>query len=82
VGSNSVEGSGGGDSKSAKMFQSEVMNVGRTGEKLGLWYEMVRSSVGLVCSSVNQRIYCHVYSSVNQRTYRAYIHWFRLPSSV
>jgi hypothetical protein len=40
------------------------------GEKLGLWYETACSSVGLVCSSVNRR------------TYRAYIHQFPLPLSV
>jgi hypothetical protein len=37
-----------------KMFQSEMTNVGHVGEKLGLRYEMVHSSVRSVCSSVNR----------------------------
>jgi hypothetical protein len=37
-----------------KMFQSEMMNVGHVGEKLGLRYEMVHSSVRSICSSVNR----------------------------
>jgi hypothetical protein len=37
-----------------KMFQSEMTNVGHMGEKLGLRYKMVHSSVRSVCSSVNR----------------------------
>jgi hypothetical protein len=53
-GGHNVEGSGG--STKSKMVQSEEVEatVGRTGKGLWLRYETIRSSVGPVCSSVNQ----------------------------
>jgi hypothetical protein len=54
-GSGSVEGGGsGGVLLSMKTIRSEVMNVRRSGKRLGLWYKTVCLSVRPICLSVNR----------------------------
>jgi hypothetical protein len=54
-GSGNAEGGGsGGVLMSMKTIQSEVMNVRRSGKRLGLWYKTVCLSVRPICLSVNR----------------------------
>jgi hypothetical protein len=56
--------------------------MGRDGEGIDAGTNFWHLSGPTIHSSVNRRMYCHVYSSVNRRIYSAYIHRFQLYSSV
>jgi hypothetical protein len=65
----------------SKRIRSELCGARRVWSKCAC-INFLKPSATWVHLSVNRRIYCHVYSSVNRWTYKLYIPRFTLHSSV